>query len=464
MDGMRLLDGEQIYRDFFRFIPPGTDYLYAILFRLFGPRVWVANLVDLALGVGLAWLCFSISAKLMKDPLACLTTALFSVLVYGKSPNGTHHFFAVLAIAGALNVLMGKMSRPRLAIAGILFAVAAFFNQVHGATALAGVGLVLIGQHFRAKSHPMELARNLGSLLLGFVPAVLLLNAYFIHTVGLKQLWFCQVTYVWSYKAYSPGMWRLSLLGALAPPWTWMSLLRSAPYLFIIVMLPVVYCVAFWLLWSQRKNTSFPWERLALITTVGFLLLAEVTVAVTWFRVFTVSLFGVILFVWLLAEKPRMMRYAFTLGWAVILVLAVRQAIGTHTSNSVKAEFPGGYLATTPENYEELHWIEQLTKPGDAFLEVDWPGVYLPLQLRNPLYLASLDPWDAPRTEDIDLAIQQIESKKVHYILREKTLDWWCSSDHPCPVTIAYFQRYLQTAFTREHTFPNGDTLWKRDN
>ncbi len=464
MEGMRMLDGEQIYRDFFRFIPPGTDYLYAAVFSLFGARVWVTNLVDLALGVGLAWLCFSISAKLMKDHLACLTTALYSVFVYGKSPNGTHHFFAVLAIAGALNVLMGGISRARLAIAGILFAVAAFFNQVHGATALVGVSLFLVWRHVHTRGRPAEFIRNLASLLLGFAPAFFLLNAYPIGTVGLKQLWYCQVIYVWKFKAYSPGMWSFGLLGPLSEPLTPMSLLKSVPYLSILVLLPPVFCVAFWLCWSQRNNSSFPWERFTLLTVVGSLLLAEITVAVTWFRVFTVSLFGVILFVWMLAQTPRLMRYAFTLGWVLVLGLAAEQLIAVHTSNSVKAEFPGGYFATSPQEYDELHWIERLTKPGDPFLEVDWTGVYLPLRLKNPLYVASLDPWDAPRVEDIELAIQQIESKKVRYILREKTVDWWCGLGHPCPVTIAYFQTYLQTAFTCQHTFPNGDTLWRKDN
>ena len=142
--------------------------------------------------------------------------------------------------------------------------------------------------------------------------------------------------------------------------------------------------------------------------------------AVTWFRVFTVSLFGVILFVWMLAQTPRLMRYAFTLGWVLVLGLAAEQLIAVHTSNSVKTEFPGGYFATSPQEYDELHWIERLTKPGDPFLEVDWTGVYLPLRLKNPLYVASLDPWDAPRVEDIELAIQQIESKKVRYRLGKR--------------------------------------------
>ena len=51
MDAQRMLHGERIYLDFFQFTPPGTDLLYAALFKLFGPRVWVTNAAVLALGV-----------------------------------------------------------------------------------------------------------------------------------------------------------------------------------------------------------------------------------------------------------------------------------------------------------------------------------------------------------------------------------------------------------------------------
>src|SRR5258708_5510308 len=51
MDAQRMLHGEGIYRDFFQFTPPGVDLVYWSAFELFGPRIWVPNLVVMVLGL-----------------------------------------------------------------------------------------------------------------------------------------------------------------------------------------------------------------------------------------------------------------------------------------------------------------------------------------------------------------------------------------------------------------------------
>jgi Dolichyl-phosphate-mannose-protein mannosyltransferase len=100
--GLRMLHGERIYHDFFTMHPPGTGLFYSTLFALFGERVWVTNLAVLLLGVLLCWVCFRIACQIMEEHLALLATWLFLVLVYGKMLNGTHHWFSVLAVMGAV--------------------------------------------------------------------------------------------------------------------------------------------------------------------------------------------------------------------------------------------------------------------------------------------------------------------------------------------------------------------------
>jgi hypothetical protein len=55
MNGQRMLHGERPYLDFFQFTPPGADVFYFALFKAFGPRIWLLNLVVLVLGVILCW-------------------------------------------------------------------------------------------------------------------------------------------------------------------------------------------------------------------------------------------------------------------------------------------------------------------------------------------------------------------------------------------------------------------------
>src|SRR5690242_19100818 len=79
MDAQRMLNGEQVYQDFFQFTPPGTDLIYLGLFRVFGLYVWVTNLMVFALGLALCWVCFSLASEILERRLAALATFLFLV-------------------------------------------------------------------------------------------------------------------------------------------------------------------------------------------------------------------------------------------------------------------------------------------------------------------------------------------------------------------------------------------------
>src|SRR5271156_3068731 len=61
--GIRMLQGERVYRDFFQFTPPGTDLFYLGLFRAFGPEIWVTDVAVIILGIALCWICFNIAVR-----------------------------------------------------------------------------------------------------------------------------------------------------------------------------------------------------------------------------------------------------------------------------------------------------------------------------------------------------------------------------------------------------------------
>ncbi|MGB0065886.1 MAG: hypothetical protein WBP85_15690 [Terracidiphilus sp.] len=458
MNGMRLLAGDHIYQDYFRYTPPGTDLVYAAIFSVFGTHVWTTNVTVLALGIAFAWVCFSLSAKLMRRSLACLTTAVFIVLVYGKAINGTNHWFAVLAISAAVNLLATGASRARLTAAGTLLALAAFFNQVHGGVALVAVCLFLLCKRFGAKDNSGHVAQDLGVLFLGFGIPLMLFNSYFIAQVGWQKVWYCQVIYVLRYPGHLSDSWLLDLGKSL----TRSDFFKTAPYLPMYILLPAAYCMAVWLC-CFRKTRSFPRERVALLALTGFLLMVEVATAINWLRLYAVSLPGIILSVWILSEWLRIKSFAYTLVSVLVLGCGVQQVISIHAVNSAEGKLPGGMLATTPESYEKLHWIAQRTHPGEDFFQAGWPGVYLPLQLRNPLYVSSVARFDIPHDEDIPLTVRQLQSKAVHYILWTELLDRDCHPDRPCIDSISPVRDYLHSSYKCVQTFPDGDTLWQRD-
>ena len=200
-NAQRLLHGELIYRDFLEFTPPGTDLLYLGAFSLLGSRIWIPNLVVLLLGIILCWLCFYIAQSIMKPAQAALAAALFMVLDYGKMLNGTHHWFSVLAVMGALAVLLKARTPARIVIAGALLGTASFFTQTRGAIAALGVAGFLIWDRLQTQTKESGAThlKRLSLLLLPLAAAWLALSSYFIAKVGFWQLWYFQVTYVLRY-------------------------------------------------------------------------------------------------------------------------------------------------------------------------------------------------------------------------------------------------------------------------
>src|SRR5260370_25906641 len=61
LHAVRMLHGELPYRDFFTFVFPGTDLLYAEGFRIFGVHQWVAPGLILLLGLLLTCSLTSVS-------------------------------------------------------------------------------------------------------------------------------------------------------------------------------------------------------------------------------------------------------------------------------------------------------------------------------------------------------------------------------------------------------------------
>jgi len=456
MDAQRMLHGEHVYQDFFQFTPPGTDLFYLGLFKLFGPRVWVTNGAVLALGVALCWVCFSLASEIMERELALLATFLFLTLVYGRQLNGTHHWFSILAVMSAVKISGHKGGAGGILLAGWLLGIASFFTQTRGVVAMFAFAAFLAWRGSHAGKPWLDLLRSQFLLLLGFVSVQLLLNAHFIATVGLKQLWYFQVTYVGRYMVH--GI-QTQFMG-LPAPLTLRTLPNLAPYLVVYMLLPAIYPVALWQCWRERRSPAFPWEQVALLSMSGSFLLVEVASSLNWLRLFAVSMPGIILFIWALGRTGKAQRYAIALMWIVVAGLGIRQTWLRHSQQEEIAETPGGQIAAAPRAYEKLLWMMQHTKPGQFFFQAAGPGIYLPLQLRNPLFMDAVETNQQTRPEYIQLAIQQLEAKQVKLVLWSPRLD--NADDDPTEEAIAPLRSYLRGRYIRVQVFSDQDVVWER--
>jgi hypothetical protein len=449
------MDGEQIYRDFLQFTPPGTDLIYFGLFKVFGPSVWVTNATVLVLGVALCWLCFAIADEMMDRQYAILATIFFLVVVYGKLLNGTHHWFSMLAIMGAIRACKSETRVAGTLTTGALLGLASFFTLTHGAVALVALMLSLLAVRWRKHSPRTDLLLHEVLLLLGYTVTLLLLSAPYLATVGFEKLRYFEVTFVRQYAAHvSQG----APLG-LPQPISWHSLPGISQYLFVYVLLVVIYPLSLWRCWRAGENISSSRERVALLSMVGALLLGEVAFNMNWLRVFAVSFAGVILLFWNAGQLRRHRRCFVILMWVGAACVGIRQTMALYLHPPSTVRLRGGEVATSPQASDKLRWVMQHTTPGQFFLQADWPGMYLPLKLRNPIFLDSITPGGENRPEDIILAVQQLEQKRVRYVLWRARLDSVESPVDP----VRPLRMYLQRNYIPVHTFADGDMVWERN-
>jgi hypothetical protein len=457
MYGERMLRGERVYRDFFQFTPPGADLVFLAVFSLFGPRIWVTNAVVVGLGVALGAVCFRVAHRLVSAGVAALATAIFVVFVYGQPLSATHHWFSVLAITGAVAVVGPDATGWRLAAAGTLFGLGSFFTQTHGAAALAGVAAFVGMQSHAQRLSPRVWTRRYALLLGPFVLTLLAATAYFAVTIGASKLASVLVAYVWQHMGFSP--FRADLGLPEAP--TWKTVRWLAPYLLVYAIVPAGYGLTARVLLRDRNAGGWAGDQTArVLWFVGVALLAEVSVAFSWLRIFAVSMPAIILLVWAIDRLARWRRPILVMAWSGTACLAAVLIRSTHRHHAFVVDFPAGRAATDALNRDKLLWFAERVPAGGAVFAADRPSVYLPLALHNPLFLDAAVPTRQTRLEAVDLAIAQIEATRLQYVLWSPALED-IGSDLEMAGMMA-LRAYVHEHYRPVRAFSDGDEAFER--
>lgn len=459
MDAQRMMFGELPYRDFFQFTPPGTDFLYLGLFTQFGPRIWVTNAVVLVLGMALCWVCFSLSLQVMSRSAALLSVLLFLTLIYGKLLNATHHWFSMLLILIALRVGMLEIMLPRLAVMGTVLGVAAFFTNTHAMAALVGTAVLLTWQQLQEPKPMRHLAEYLMILSSAFALAWVVGELPLLFTVGLKELWYYQVTFVLRYMVHQPEG---EFLG-WPEPLQFARILQLLPYFVVYALVLVMYPYSLWKCRSRYKDQHRRlWNRVALLSVVGSALAIEVAFSLNWLRLFVVSMPAIILAsFWLERGRGKHWRYLGKLAWSTAIILASVQTYTRQHHTYVVANMPGGHAALSPTTYEKLDWLRRGTQPGEYLFEALVPSIYLPLGLRSPLFAEGMSRLPQTRPEFVERAIRELDGKQTRYVLWSHYLDQPQSSERRVD-PIGPFVVHLHDHYRRAWTFSDGDEVWEK--
>jgi len=110
--GRSLLQGRILYRDLWDNKPPGIFYIYALIGKLFGVRMWCAAAVDLALLLMVSWCLFRFAERYLGPGGAAVAVAVHATwhVEAGYIFTAQPEFFQLPLIFGAYLLVAGSVA------------------------------------------------------------------------------------------------------------------------------------------------------------------------------------------------------------------------------------------------------------------------------------------------------------------------------------------------------------------
>jgi hypothetical protein len=453
-NGARIIAGQMPYRDFFEFLPAGTDLVYASLFRIFGVRLWIPNLLMDMLAAA-AVLLTTIAGRTILHGRYRLAPALFA-LGFGlyAGLDATHHWFSGVAALGAMAVLLGGTSWKRVAGAGALCGVAASFTQSKGAAVTFGFVIYLawrsIDQNERDRwRKPLLLCASAMVVFLAF-------NLHYMLTLGLKEWCRWVVIFPLRYYATMPGQ---TFTAPLVEFESRHGLMRWAMAGFLYAVVPSAYVALLWM-WRRRRQPDQPWDQLVLICITGMAMFLSVTGSLSMMRVSTASLPAAVLLGWYLQRMPG------RFGWIKVAVAGLAAAsalnlvLGTQRAQWYRLSLPAGDTAIAePGKYELYAWLKDHTYSGEAYFGI--APISLPLALRCPAPIQQPGPWEYYRPEHIARSVTALEEHRVPVLVLRSYSQYENRPGYD-PTRLQELEKYVETHYRLVRRVSTGDQVWER--
>jgi len=454
--GVRVLGGELPYRDFFEFLTPGTDLVYALVFRGLGVSLWGIHLVMATLAALAAlWMTWC-AARLVRGWYVLLPAALLMGFVLGYSLDPTHHWFSTVALMGAVWILFSGLSLGRVAGAGAFCGLAASFTQTKGAAAVIALVAYFIWIAVREEDETGQWWRR-GLVLCGSALAVFAaINGPFIVSAGLERwAWNVIVFPVRYFGSISANNWT----GAPAQFAQTTGRLKWICFPFQYLVTPLSYVWFFARLRRSKAAPEEPWNQLMLVALVGIAMLAAVAPALSIRRISTVSPPAMLLLTWLLSRHGKAWT-AIALG-AVSTVPVLVAIAGIQLRQEQILDLPVGRVAIPPraDYYDIYRWMAENTKPGEWYFGL--PPLTLSLGLRNPTPVEGLSPGEYTRPEQVTAIVQGIEDTKAPVIVLMPQMYLPNYRDN-LPDHLQPFRDDLYLRYRKTKSFAGGYEVWER--
>ncbi len=466
--GQRMYQGETIYRDVFEFVTPGTALVNFLMFKIFGLRPWIPDLLALLLGLALVWLGVAISRKMMHPSLALLPSAIFLVSARVFLYDPTHNLYSVLATIAAVAVLLNKRTPARIGAAGLICGLGASFTQTRGLAVLVGFAMFLWWESRQRREGWRRLLKNETWLLASFVAAFLAVNAYFIWKAGPARYLWCTVVFVLKYYPKEADYNSFQAIKTEFPAFASLhSFLYSAMHwLLLFLFTPIIFIWFFVRYLRESRRIQFEyWERPMLVAIVGVFMLLSIAPAPDGARIAISALPALILLGWLL-DAPHKLARVF------VILLTVGTLLTAIYSIAARRPRPVGILATPHGKlafanltlFQEDSWIQENTHAGEYFYEPLSQDAYFYLDLRNPTPLSSIQNNGYTPPEQIAEVIRSLEQHRTRYVLwSPQALDVAQSSENSSSDYIGPLRDYLHSHYSRVKLFASSDEAWENN-
>jgi hypothetical protein len=454
--GVRLLSGELPYGDFFEFLTPGTDLVYALVFRFLGVSLWAIHLVMAALAALAAlWMTWC-AARLVRGWYVLLPAALLIGFVLGYSLDPTHHWFSTVALMGVVWMLFNGQSLYRVAGAGAFCGLAASFTQTKGAAAVIALVAYFIWIAVREKDQTGQWWRRGLVLCCSALAVFVVINGPFILASGAGHwAWDVMVFPVRYFGSVSGN----NLTGAPAQFVESTGRLKWIYFPFQYLAVPLIYVWFFVRLRRAKAEPEEPWNQLMLVAVVGIAMLAAVAPALSMRRISTASPPALLLLTWLLSRNGKA-RTAVALG-VVSSALALVAIAEIQLRPEQILDLPVGRVAIPPRAgyYDVYRWMAENTKPGQWYFGL--PPLTLALELRNPTPMAEMGPGEYTRPEQVTAIVEGIEKTKVPVIVLRPGMYLPDTQSH-LPDHLQPFRDDLYLHYRNTKNFASGDQIWQR--
>jgi hypothetical protein len=463
--GLRILNGQLPFRDYFTYVMPGADLLYAAIFGLFGVHAWLAQAMVIALGASIAATLVWVSSQVLTGSSIFLPSILFLVLDFDVIKDATHHWYSTLIVLIAAGVLVPGKTPGRVASAGALCGLATLFTQSQGTFSLIAIVIYLFWTWDRRSS----LLAQSALLILPFVVIVGGVLAYFSCRASFASVYFALVTFIFRNFRARPSHTPAAYFLNFPQQHGLKSVSRLIPYFFIHLLVPFSYIWLLFRLHRERETIARKTHNaMVLISFIGLALFAAVAQAASYHRLCMIAPPAVIATVWLVGGTSISSRISRRVLWTIGLAFLVAMPLHLQAHWRGYVNLPIGIVASVdPTEFEESQWFAQHTRAGESYIGV--PSYNFAFSLENPTPVDYLIDTDYTTKDQVAAAIQGVIRNHTNTIvLVTLATAGGSTTSYPGKGNLAPFIEYVHTNYHLVKVFSNPadnhvSEVWQRE-